>query len=177
MLNLFFFGLGFGRVLQLVHARSWGIDLRKNVIVDQSRYFAVLAALVLMTVLFLVQTRELTGDPSWIGWLLDVGWLAILLGFFVWAPRELLDRRVPTRDIVPGAVFTILGFIVMRLISSLLLTHWLNWYTQTYGSLGIVMAIFCGSSSSRRSWCSLRRSRQRSRIAVTSEKAGVPAAS
>jgi uncharacterized BrkB/YihY/UPF0761 family membrane protein len=42
---------------------------------------------------------------------------------------------------VPGAIFTILGFVVLRLISSLLLTHWLNWYTKTYGSFGIVMAI------------------------------------
>ena len=29
LIDLFFFGLGFGRVLQLVHARSWGLDLRK----------------------------------------------------------------------------------------------------------------------------------------------------
>jgi voltage-gated potassium channel len=42
---------------------------------------------------------------------------------------------------VPGAIFTVLGFIVLRLISSLLLTHWLHWYSHTYGALGIVMAI------------------------------------
>ena len=42
----------------------------------------------------------------------------------------------------PGAIFTVLGFLGMRIVSSILLTHWLNWYTSTYGALGIVMAIF-----------------------------------
>ena len=36
VVDLFFFGLGFGRVLQLAHARSWGLDLRKSVVVDQA---------------------------------------------------------------------------------------------------------------------------------------------
>jgi membrane protein len=141
-IDLFFFGLGFGRVLQLVHARSWGLDLRKSAVVDQIRYLEVLGALFLMTLLFVFQTRALRGDPSWIGWVLDLGWLAVLLGFFVWAPRLLLHNRVAVRDIVPGAVFTLLSLVVLRLISGLLLKHWLEWYSKTYGALGIVMAIF-----------------------------------
>ena len=142
LVDLFFFGLGFGRVLQLVHARSWGLDLRKSVIADQSRYLAVLGALIVMTMLFLLQTRELRGDAAWIGYVLDIGWLAVVTGFFIWAPYELLHHRVSARDILPGAIFTVVGLIVMRIISSLLLTHWLNWYSKTYGALGIVMAIF-----------------------------------
>jgi membrane protein len=142
LIDLFFFGLGFGRVLQLVHARSWELDLRKSVIADQSRYFAVLGALIGLSILFLIQTRALRGDPAWIGYVLDLAWLSVLLGFFVWAPYVLLHHRVPMRNIVPGAVFTVLGFIVLRLISSLLLTHWLNWYSKTYGAFGIVSAIF-----------------------------------
>ena len=31
IIDLFFFGLGFARVFQIVHARSWGIDLGKSV--------------------------------------------------------------------------------------------------------------------------------------------------
>ena len=45
-------------------------------------------------------------------------------------------------DVVPGAVFTLVGFVVLRVISSLLFKHWLVWYSQYYGSLGIVMAVF-----------------------------------
>jgi uncharacterized BrkB/YihY/UPF0761 family membrane protein len=142
VVDLFFFGLGFGRVLQLAHARSWGLDLRKSVVVDQVRYLSILGAIVLMTLVFVIQTKALRGDPSWIGWVLDIGWFALVVGFFVWAPRLLLHHRIPTRDLVPGALFTVAGFVVMRVISGLLLKHWLEWYSKTYGALGIVMAIF-----------------------------------
>jgi uncharacterized BrkB/YihY/UPF0761 family membrane protein len=142
IIDLFFFGLGFGRVLQLVHARSWGLDLRKNVVLDQVRYLEVLAGLALMTLLYVVQTRALRGEPSWIGFVLDIGWLAVLVAYFVWVPRLLLHRRVARRDVVPGAIFTVSGFVIMRVISGLLLKHWLEWYSRTYGALGIVMALF-----------------------------------
>ena len=142
IVDLFFFGLGFGRVLQLVHARSWGLDLRKSVVVDQVRYAEVLAAIVVGVFLFVLQTRVLRGQPAWIGYALDIVWLALLLWFFVWAPRTLLHHRVARRDVVPGAVFTVVGLVVLRLISALLLTHWLNWYSTTYGAFGIVIALF-----------------------------------
>jgi uncharacterized BrkB/YihY/UPF0761 family membrane protein len=142
VIDLFFFGLGLGRVLQLVHARSWGLDLRKSVVADQIRYLEVLGAVAVMMLLYVVQTKALRGDPSWIGWVLDIGWFAVLLGFFVWAPQLLLHRRVPRSDILPGAVFTILAFVAMRVVSGVLLKHWLEWYSKTYGALGIVMAIF-----------------------------------
>jgi len=141
-INLFFFGLGFGRVLQLVHARSWGIDLRKQAVADQVRYVEVLGSLFVLTALFVVQTKALRGDPAWISWLLDVGWLAVLVGFFVWAPRLLLHNRVAARDIFPGALFTVLALLGVRLISGVLLKNWLEWYSKTYGALGIVMALF-----------------------------------
>ena len=35
-----------------------------------------------------------------------------------------------------------LGFVGIRAVSGLLLKHWLDWYSSTYGALGIVMAIF-----------------------------------
>jgi len=142
IVDLFFFGLGFGRVLQLAHARSWGLDLRKSVVADQMRYAEVLAAIVVGVFLFVLQTRALRGQPSWIGYALDIVWLALLLGFFVWAPRLLLHHRVARRDVVPGAVFTVVGLVGLRLISVLLLTHWLNWYSTTYGAFGIVIALF-----------------------------------
>jgi membrane protein len=142
IVDLFFFGVGFGRVLQLVHARSWGLDLRKSVIADQARYVEVLGALVVAVFLFVLQTKELRGQPSWISWVLDIGWVALLVGFFVWAPHLLLHGRVAARDLLPGAVFTVLGLLALRLISALLLTHWLNWYSTTYGAFGIVIALF-----------------------------------
>jgi len=141
VIDLFFFGLGFGRVLQLVHARSWGIDLRKRGLVDQGLYAEVLGAIAVLTLLYVLQTKALRTAPSWIGWLLDLVWLAVLVAFFVWTPRLLLHRRVSAGDLLPGALFTVAGLVCMRVISGLLLKHWLEWYSKTYGALGIVMAI------------------------------------
>lgn len=142
VIDLFFFGLGLGRVLQLVHARSWGLDLRKSVVVDQVRYLELPGAFAVLILLYVVQARVLRGASAWVGWVLDIGWVAVLLGFFVCAPQLLLHRRVPRRDILPGAIFTIVGLVALRLVSGLLLKHRLEWYSKTYGALGIVMAIY-----------------------------------
>ena len=63
IIDLFFFGLGFARVFQLVQARSWRIDLRKSVIADQARYAAVLGAMVLGVIVFVLQTKALQRRP------------------------------------------------------------------------------------------------------------------
>jgi uncharacterized BrkB/YihY/UPF0761 family membrane protein len=136
------FGLGFGRILQITHARSWGIDLGKSRLTDQARYLAVLVTFLTLLVLFTVQGRLLDGRAAWIGWALGLFWVATLLGFFTWAPRMLLHSRVTARDVFPGAVFTVLAFVAVRLLSSLLFTNWLVWYSKYYGALGITMAVF-----------------------------------
>lgn len=142
ILNLVVFGIGFGRVLQLAHARSWGIDLRGSNVIDQARYLSVLFGMIGLSFLYVLQTKLLSGDSPWVGRVLDVGWFGVLVGFFVWAPRLLLHHRVAARDLLPGAVFTVLGLIALRLLSALVLVRWLDSYSRTYGALGIVMAIF-----------------------------------
>src|SRR3954453_13793755 len=142
VLDIFLFGLGFARVLQLAHARAWGIDVRKRAIVDQARYASVLVAMLGGMCFFVLQSRALAGRPAWIAWLLDVIWLALLLAFFVWAPRLLLDGAVTARQVLPGAVFTVLGLIGLRLRSSIFLRRWVGWFWATYGAFGIGIALF-----------------------------------
>jgi membrane protein len=140
--NVFIFGIGFGRVLQVVHARSWQIDLGKPQFFDQARYLLTLLVPVGFLLLYIIQTHALHSQPSWIGWLLLPVWLVALVVYFVWMPRMLLHQRVSARDILPGAVFTILGLVGVRLISAVLFRNWLVWYSKYYGSLGVAMAIF-----------------------------------
>jgi hypothetical protein len=78
-----FFGLGIGRVLQLAHARAWGIDLRKARIRDQARYAEVLLAILAAIMAYVIEGKLLQDQPSWIGWALAPVWLAALLCFFV----------------------------------------------------------------------------------------------
>ena len=60
-----FFGVGFGRVLQLVHTRSWQLALPRRQ-TDQALYAAVLAVLYGLILLLLVQLSELKGSPRWV---------------------------------------------------------------------------------------------------------------
>jgi membrane protein len=138
--NVAVFGLGFGRVLQLAHARIWGLDLQRT-IADQGRYLAVLLALMWLTCLGVLQLRYVRHTPAWTGWMLDAAWLVALTAYFVWAPRLLLHRRVGIRDLLPGAVITVAGLAALHVASTLVLGRWLVSYSDTYGGLGIVMAI------------------------------------
>ena len=69
-------------------------------------------------------------------------WLVVIVGFFVWMPRSLLRNRVTVRQVLPGAVFTVLGLVGMRIASHLVLVNWLKFYAKYYGGLGVIMAAF-----------------------------------
>jgi membrane protein len=140
--DVLLFGMGFGRVLQIAHSRAWRINLGKTQFADQFRYVAALGIPLGLLLLYIYETKELHGQPSWIGWVLVPVWLLILFAYFVWMPQALLHGQVSKRDVVPGAMFTIVGLIGLRLLSALLFRHWLVWYSKYYGSFGIVMAFF-----------------------------------
>jgi uncharacterized BrkB/YihY/UPF0761 family membrane protein len=136
-----FFGLGFGRVLQLVHARAWQLTLTRSQ-ADQARYAAVLLALYGLIFLLLVQADELRGDPSWVGFTLAVGWVGLLVLFFVWAPWILVHRMIPRRDLVPAAVLTSFALVVLVVVSRYVMQFWVDLYARDYGGLGVVLAIY-----------------------------------
>jgi membrane protein len=136
-----FFGLNFGRVLQSVHARAWQISLptRQS---DQALYAAVLLGVYGLILLLLVQLSELRGSPSWVGTTLALGWIGLLVVFFTWAPWLLTHKLVSRRDLLPGAVLTALGLVVLMLVSSYVMEFWVNLYASDYGGLGVVLAIY-----------------------------------
>jgi len=134
-----FFGLGFGRVLQLVHARAWGLTL-KSTASDQLMFAAVLAGIYGFVLLLLVQLNAL--GSSGFEWVLAVGWVAVLIVFFTWAPHFLTHRRLAPRDLLPGAVVTALGLVVLMIVSGFLMERWLDLYARDYGGFGVVMAIY-----------------------------------
>jgi len=136
-----FFGVGFGRVLQLVHIRAWRVPHHVTQ-ADQPRYAAVLLALFGIILLLLVQTKELAGGPSWAGLALAPGWVVVLLLYFLWAPRLLTHKVIARRDLLPGAALTAVGLVALMLISSVVMEFWVDFYAKDYGGLGVVMAIF-----------------------------------
>jgi uncharacterized BrkB/YihY/UPF0761 family membrane protein len=136
-----FFGLGFGRVLQLVHTRAWGIALPPSH-TDRARHALVLLGLYGLILVLLVQMTELAGAASWARPALAPGWVVMLFAFFLWAASLLTHRRIARRDLVPGALLTAVGLVLLMWVSSFAMEPWVDFYARDYGGFGVVMAIF-----------------------------------
>ena len=136
-----FFGLGLGRVLQLVHMRAWRVSVPSRP-TDQGLYAAVLLALYGLIVLLLFQLSELRGASPWVGKVLALGWAGLLVVFFTWVPSLLLHRQVSRRDLLPGAVLTAVGLVVITIVSRYVVEPWVNLYAKDYGGLGVVLAVY-----------------------------------
>ncbi len=71
-----------------------------------------------------------------------MGWVGLLIVFFVWAPWLLTHKRITRRDLLPGAVLTAFGLVALMLISSFVMELWVNLYARDYGGFGVVLAIY-----------------------------------
>jgi uncharacterized BrkB/YihY/UPF0761 family membrane protein len=135
------FGLGIGRTLQLVYGRVWEIPARPG-LVDKARYLVWLLLFLAGCLVFVIEETLLRSSSNWIEWALAPLWVAAITALLAWTPVFLLHNRVTVRDTIPGALLATLALVGLRVLSSLLFTNWLNWYSKYYGGLGIVMAIF-----------------------------------
>jgi uncharacterized BrkB/YihY/UPF0761 family membrane protein len=135
------FGIGFGHVLQLVHARAWQLDLRTGV-ADQLGYGAVLAGLYGLLLLLLLQLNEFHTRSTVVKALLGIGWAGFLTLFFVGVPWLLTHKQVAPRDFLPGAVLTALGLVTLMVVSRFVMQFWVDLYARDYGGLGVVLAIY-----------------------------------
>jgi len=137
------FGIGFGRVLQFVHVRAWGLTLPARNL-KEVRHVVVLVAVYVLLMLLVLQLAELRAarEPGWVGFALVPVWVAVLVAFFTWAPRYLTYGLLSRRDLLPCAVLTAGGLIVLMLASRYLMEWWVNWYATDYGGFGVVMAVF-----------------------------------
>jgi hypothetical protein len=92
-------GIGFGRVLQLVHVRAWRLKLSVTAS-DYGRFAIVLLGVYGLILILMVQLAELTGHPAWIGYALIPGWIALLTLFFVSGCDRVASRLLsgPSRE-------------------------------------------------------------------------------
>jgi membrane protein len=135
------FGIGLGRVLQLVHARAWQLDLRTGVS-DQLGYGAVLAGLFGLLLLLLLQLNDFHPRSTVVKALLGLGWLGFLILVFVAVPWVLTHKQIAPRDLLPGAVLTALGLVVLTVVSRYVMQFWVDLYAKDYGGFGVVLAIY-----------------------------------
>ena len=135
------FGIGFGRVLQLTHARAWQLDLETS-FSDQLGYGAVLAGLYGLLLLLLLQLNEFHTRSSVVKALLGIGWVGFLMLFFVVAPWLLTHKQIRPRDLLPSAALTALGLVALMVLSRYVMQFWVDLYANDYGGLGVVLAIY-----------------------------------
>ncbi|HEY4376583.1 MAG TPA: YihY/virulence factor BrkB family protein, partial [Acidimicrobiales bacterium] len=67
--------------------------------------------------------------------------LAAEVGLFLWMFWALGDRRIPWRDLVPGAVLAAVGFEILKLVGTVYVPHLVAQSSSLYGPLGVVFAI------------------------------------
>lgn len=135
------FGIGFGHVLQLIHARAWQLDLKTGFL-DTLGYGAVLAGLYGLLMLLLLQLNEFHPRSTVVKALLGLGWAGFLALFFVVVPWLLTHKAVTRRDLLPSAVLTALGLVALMVISRFVMPAWIDLYARDYGGLGVVLAIY-----------------------------------
>ena len=135
------FGIGFGHVLQLVHARAWALDLRTG-ISDQVGYGAVLAGLYGLLLLLLLQLNDFHPRSTVVKVFLGIGWVGFLMLFFVVVPWLLTHREIAPRDLLPGAALTAVGLVALMVVSRFVMQYWIDLYARDYGGLGVVLAIY-----------------------------------
>jgi uncharacterized BrkB/YihY/UPF0761 family membrane protein len=135
------FGIGFGHVLQLVHARAWKLDLETGV-ADQLGYGAVLAGLYGLLMLLLLQLNDFHPRSVAVKVLLGMGWVGFLMLFFVVAPWLLTHKQIAPRDLLPGAALTAFALVALMVASRFFMQFWVDLYARDYGGLGVVLAIY-----------------------------------
>jgi membrane protein len=135
------FGIGFGHVLQLVHARAWQLDLRTGV-ADQLGYGAVLAGLYGLLLLLLLQLNDFHTRSALVKALLGIGWVGFLMLFFVVVPWLLTHKQIRPRELLPGAALTAVGLVALIVVSRYVMQYWVDLYARDYGGFGVVLAIY-----------------------------------
>lgn len=136
-----FFGLGFGKVLQLVHVRAWRLSFSTRA-TDHALYGLVLVALYGMIFVLLLQLSELHGSPVWLRLALGAGWVVVLVAFFTWAPWLLGHGLIPWRGLLPAAILTAVGLVLLMLVSRFVMQFWVDLYARDYGGFGVVLALY-----------------------------------
>lgn len=130
-------GLSVGQLYQDVYARAWGVEV--SAATNQ-----VLFAIWFFVFSFVV--AALFGSASELrsaGWAVAIAaWIIGSLVFWLFTPRFLLHRKVPTRSLFPGALLAtfVLGGTLAS--SPLWIGPGLNESARAFGSFGVFLGLF-----------------------------------
>ena len=130
-------GIGIGQLYQDVYARAWGISVASPA--DQALYAIFFFVFAGAWALALVGQASLGDTSRWL--VLLPAWIIGSLAFWVGAPYFLLHRRIGVRQLLPGALLSILVLGGTAAFSPLFLAPALTTNGKAFASLGIVLSI------------------------------------
>jgi hypothetical protein len=136
VISFLFWGIGIGQLYRDVYMRAWRVETAQasDQVLFTIWYFVTCG---LLGVVFVATTETASSRRA----LFIPVWLAASVLYWLWTPRFLLHRRVPTKKLLPGAVLgaLVLGGTIGT--SPLWMGATLNQNASAFGSFGVVLAI------------------------------------
>ena len=136
VISFLFWGIGIGQLYRDVYMRAWRVETAQasDQVLFTVWYFVTCGLLGLM---FVATTETPSSDRA----LFIPVWLGASILYWLWTPRFLLHRKVPTKRLLPGAILG--AFVLGGTIgtSPLWMGPTLNQNAKAFGSFGVVIAI------------------------------------
>jgi uncharacterized BrkB/YihY/UPF0761 family membrane protein len=140
VVSLFVTGFGVATTVQTAYAKAFRMEPLRGA--QKFARGAVWLLLMLattatgLTLRYWAQSR-----PAWFLAVTVPVLIAINFGFYVVAPRLLLDVPFAWRHLVPGAAACVIAYGIVSGISLFLMRNWLSAYGHAYGPFGISLAL------------------------------------
>ena len=136
VISFLFWGIGIGQLYRDVYNRAWHVETAQpsDQVLFTIWYFATCGFL---GVMFVVTTETASSKRA----LFIPLWFAGSILYWLWTPRFLLHRKVPTRGLVPGALLG--AFVLGGTVGTapLWMGPTLNQNAQAFGPFGVVLAV------------------------------------
>jgi uncharacterized BrkB/YihY/UPF0761 family membrane protein len=136
VVSFLFWGIGIGQLYRDVYTRAWHLETAQasDQLLFTIWYFVTCG---LLGFVFVATTETASSNRA----LFIPVWFAASTLYWVWTPRFLLHRKVPTKKLLPGALLG--AFVLGGTIgtSPLWMGPTLNQNAKAFGSFGVVIAI------------------------------------
>lgn len=136
VISFLFWGIGIGQLYRDLYTRAWKVQTARasDQVLFTIWYFVTCGLLGLM---FVATTEQASSNRP----LFIPAWFALSIAFWLWTPRFLLHRKVPTRKLLPGALLG--AFVLGGTVGTapLWMGPTLNQNARLFGSFGVVLAL------------------------------------
>jgi membrane protein len=136
VISFLFWGIGIGQLYRDVYMRAWRVETAQasDQVLFTVWYFVTCGLIGLV----IVATTETASSSRA---LFIPLWFAAAILYWIWTPRFLLHRKVPTRSLLPGAIVGafVLGGTVGT--SPLWMGPTVNQNAKAFGPFGVVLAL------------------------------------